>query len=183
MRRLTFMLSALTLATTALGAAFLDLPDRAGKAWVVCDALNTSRTLVIGTPDAAGRAVITTLDRRTGRWTHEAWQVGRADPGAGSVYYALKPRAGAPGRPGDAVRLVNPGVSVSPDLYAFTPALVSVTLRGEANECRLLPGTRLLGVTARRTVLVTQDAAGRLTYRSYDFARPGAPLAVPGDGV
>ncbi|ADV67962.1 hypothetical protein [Deinococcus maricopensis] len=175
----------LALGTAHAATTRLDLPDRQQPAWALCDALDRPETLVIGTPDRTGRAEITTLSKTTpGAYRYAAWQVGRADAGAGNVYYPLKARSDAPGGTNDALHFLNGGLTANPALE-LTPLLVGATLNGQARTCRWLPGTRFMGVTDRRSVLITQDARGRLTYQTFDFARFSTQgvRSVPGDGA
>ncbi|WP_027483558.1 hypothetical protein [Deinococcus pimensis] len=176
----TLALAPLLLTTGAAAQAHLNLPGSAGPAWLLCDSLSTPETLVIGTPGKTGNAVVTILNHFTGTYAFSTWKVGAANAAAGSVYYPLTAMNGTAGAR-DALRVLNPGVTSDPTLYAFTPPLVSVTLQGSERTCRLVPGVRVLGVTERRTVLVTQDRGGRLTYQAFDYTRLSAERKLPGD--
>ncbi|MFC4454366.1 hypothetical protein [Deinococcus sonorensis] len=189
LRPLPLLMAALLGAASAASVQ-LNLPGRQDRAWLLCDSLSTPEVLVVGQPDAGGRAEITTLSKaQPGRYSYAAWRVGRPDPGAGNVYYSLTPRDGsaASSTSPDNIRLINPGVAANPQLYSASgvPVLSSITLQGQTRRCRLAPGLRVLAVTERRSVMITQDAQGRFRYQSFDNAafRPGDVQTTLGDSL
>lgn len=147
-------------------------PARDG--WFLCDAVDGPYALLAGKPDAKGAAVVTLLDRRTGRFDTQSYLVGRPDPGAGQIHWRL-------GRSGVAVgevHGVNPGMIE--DDGATTPPIVDVRLDTRTLSCRWLAHTRFIGLDSRRSVVVTETPQG-LVYQSFDFAKRG-PVVRP-DGV
>ncbi|MDB5736391.1 MAG: hypothetical protein JWO65_59 [Sphingomonas bacterium] len=141
------------------------VPARDG--WFVCDAIAGPWAAFAGKPDAGGTSLITLLDRRSGRFDTQAYQVGRADAGAGQIFWALSRSGKAVG----SVHGVNPGMI--DDDGASVPPITSMAVDGRQLDCRFLTHTRFLGVDSRRSVVVTQGAAG-LLYQSFDFRRRGA---------
>jgi len=135
--------------------------------WFICDAVSGPYALFAGKPDEKGVAVITLLDRRSGKFDTQGYQVGRADPGAGQVHWSLSRN----GKPVGEVHGVNPGMIDDAD--AGLPPIVDVRLDDKALACRWLPRARFLGVDSRRSVVVTETPQG-LVYQSFDFARRGA---------
>ncbi|WP_419826780.1 hypothetical protein [Sphingomonas sp.] len=147
-------------------------PAREG--WFVCDALAGPFAAFMGQPDADGRAVLTLLDRRSGRFANRTLGVGRADPGAGQIHWSLSEDAREVGY----VHGVNPGM-IEGDGATIAP-IKGLTLGRLSLDCRWLSHMRFLGLDARRGVVVT-DEGGTLVYRSFDFTKRGA-LTHP-DGV
>jgi hypothetical protein len=140
-------------------------PAREG--WFVCDAIAGPYALFAGKPDAAGTSVITLLDRRSGHFDTQSYQVGPADPGAGQVYWPLSQG----GKPAGSVHGVNP--EMIEDGGATAPPIVGVEIGGQHLECRFLSHTRFLGLDSRRSVVVTEGPQG-LVYQSFDYRRRGA---------
>jgi hypothetical protein len=152
--------------TTRINAA----PARDG--WFVCDAVSGPYALFAGKADEKGASVVTLLDRRTGQFDTQTYQVSAPDPGAGQVHWTLS-RGGK--TVGD-VHGVNPGMVE--DDGATTPPILDVKLDDRQLSCRWLAHTRFLGVDSRRSVVVTETPQG-LVYQSFDFAKRGA-VAGPG---
>ncbi len=154
--------------TTRINAA----PARDG--WFLCDAVDGPHALFAGKPDAKGMAVITLLDRRTGRFDTQTYQIGRGDPGAGQIHWSL-------GRGGQTVGDVHGfNTGMIEEGGATTPPIVDVRLDDKQLGCRWLAHTRFAGLDSRRSVVVTETPQG-LVYQSFDFARRG-PATRP-DGV
>jgi hypothetical protein len=155
---------------TALLAAAAPAPT-----WFVCDGIDRPVAYVATRADATGRITLTRIDKASGERTTTAYTIGRDDPGAGQIHNALI----QDGREVGDIHRFNPGMA--PDgVRATTPTVTSLTLDGIATQCRWLGGTRLEGITARRGVSIVA-VGGQLTYRTFDFARPG-PVLRP-DGV
>ena len=143
--RFLTMLSAGLLAVPALASSpdgsitrINAVPARDG--WFLCDAVDGPYALFAGKPDAKGSAVITLLDRRTGKFDTQSYLVGRPDPGAGQIHWPL-------GRGGVAVgevHGVNPGMIE--DDGATTSPIVEVRLDDRALSCRWLAHTRFIGL-------------------------------------
>ena len=154
--------------TTQINAA----PVREG--WFVCDAISGPYAAFAGKPDGKGASIITLLDRRTGRFDTQSYQVGPADPGAGQINWSL----GQGGKEVGSVHGVNPGMI--DDDGATVPTIVGVTLYDKQLECRWLSHTRFIGLDSRRSVVVTETPQG-LIYQAFSFATRG-PVTNP-DGV
>lgn len=146
-------------------------------AWFLCDATNAPWVLVVERDATADQARLTWVNKAGGPARSEELGLGRADPGAGQVYYALS----RDGREVGAVHAINPGMLAEPE-RAWVAPFTSVRIDSLDLQCRWLPGMRVLGVDERRSVLVTQDATGQLTYESFDFQRPTPPVDVVGAG-
>jgi hypothetical protein len=153
--------------TTRINAA----PARDG--WFVCDAVSGPVALFAGKV-TGGASLITLLDRRTGRFDTQSYQVGPADPGAGQIYWSLSQGGKEIGN----VHAVNPGMI--DEGGATVPTVTSVTIGTARLDCRFLAHTRFIGVDSRRTVVVTETPQG-LVYQAFGFRKRG-PVVNP-DGV
>lgn len=147
-------------------------PSRAG--WFVCDSISGPYAAFAGMQGPGGASVITLLDRRSGTFDTKTYQVGRGDPGAGQVHWALS----LGGKEIGDVHGVNPGMV--DDDGATVPAITGLTLGDTSLECRFVSHTRFIGVDSRRSVLVTETPQG-LVYETFDFKTRG-PATHP-DGV
>lgn len=177
----------LVLAPAAASAATPDsrsrtlitIEGRQQPAWFLCDALDAPTIQVVGKPDAKRRLVIAAYSKtRPGAPLIHDYDLGPADPGAGNIHYALSQNGAEVGF----LHAVNPGMLERPGL-ALTPTFTSLRLDGRELSCRWLEGTRLIGFDDRRTFVVTQDAAGRLRYQTFDFADTAKARALPPDGA
>lgn len=138
--------------------------------WFICDGLDRPGVSVMGWPDARGRSRLTTYSKtRPGEYEYRFYRVGGADVGAGQIHYPLlpTPSGGAPYSVGS----FNIGALEHPE-QAITPNIVTLDSALTRGDCRWTLNTRLLGFSARRSVTVTADPAGRLTYQSFNFADP-----------
>ncbi|HEY0316230.1 MAG TPA: hypothetical protein VGC28_08195 [Sphingomonas sp.] len=179
MKPAAFALAALLLPAPVLAAASPDdsitrinaAPAREG--WFVCDAVSGPYALFAGKV-TGGASVITLLDRRTGRFDTQSYQVGPADPGAGQIYWSLSRGGKEIGN----VHAVNPGMIE--DDGATVPTVTSVKLDDRQLDCRFLAHTRFIGIDSRRTVVVIETPQG-LVYQAFGFQARG-PVTNP-DGV
>jgi hypothetical protein len=179
MKPAAFALAALLLPAPVLAAASPDdsitrinaAPAREG--WFVCDAVSSPYALFAGKV-TGGASVITLLDRRTGRFDTQSYQVGPADPGAGQIYWSLSRGGKEIGN----VHAVNPGMIE--DDGATVPTVTSVKLDDRQLDCRFLTHTRFIGIDSRRTVVVVETPQG-LVYQAFGFQARG-PVTNP-DGV
>lgn len=94
--------------------------------------------------------------------------LGTEDAGAGSIWRDMTSGGEIVG----AVRSINPGMLGTAEATTL-PTLSSVRLGGRETRCRWLPRARLLIVAPRRSAMVTREADGGYTYRSFDYAEPG----------
>ncbi|USI74391.1 hypothetical protein [Sphingomonas morindae] len=159
-----------SLFAAALVTSIAAPPPRPG--WFLCDGVDAPFVALAGAV-TQGRSIITMIDRRSGARTTATYAVGPADPGAGQIYRALS-RAG---RPVGAVHGVNPGMVPG---AGDTPPITGLALEGRTLECRWLPGLRLLGLSARRSIAITAEK-GDLVYQSFNGPASG-PVLRP-DGI
>ncbi|WP_153002659.1 hypothetical protein [Sphingomonas endophytica] len=129
----------------------------------VCDSTDRDRVLVLSPPDAQRVATLTSLSKPGLVRYQTRVRVGAADPGAGQIYYPLTNEAG---RDVGNIHAVNPGMV---DPGATTPTVTAVTWGRDTTGCRFAPQTRVLGVTAKRSVQVTRTDRDGYQYRSYNF--------------
>ncbi|MEG8040836.1 hypothetical protein QP166_16380 [Sphingomonas sp. LR60] len=132
-------------------------------AMFVCDSTDRDRVLVLSAPDAQRGATLTSLSKPGLVRYQVDVRVGAGDPGMGQVYYPL---TNAAGRTVGNIHTVNPGM-VEPG--ATTPTVTSVTYGRETTGCRFAPQTRVLGVTAKRSIQVTRSERDGFVYRSYNY--------------
>jgi hypothetical protein len=187
-RTLAVLTAGLALATAACGrdepvrAPPPDTPAavaaRPPAPWFVCDALNAPTVLVVSRPDAGGLATVLTLDKAD---MHppvaRLYAVGPAQADVGGVLRPLSREGAAAGH----VRLLNLATLPRPGDAATDPVVEVKLEDGPALSCRWLLRTRLFGVAAGRTVLVTDEDDGPLL-RTFDFKAPTGGRVMP-DGV
>lgn len=130
-------------------------------AWFLCEPLDGTDMTVVTLPDDQRRLSLT---QPLGNASAAVYRVGRADPGAGQIYWSLST---LDGQEVGALHAFNPGVLDDPK-EAMTAPFVSIRASAAQWNCRWLERTRVTGFSARRAVAVTQDASGRLEYRTYD---------------
>jgi len=152
-------------------------PARDG--WFVCDGVGGPYALFAGmtgdAKDNGAASVVTLLDRRTGKFDTQTYQVGPGDAGAGQVHWTLS----QDGKDVGFVHGVNPGM-IGDGHAATTPTIMGVQIGATAIDCRWLQHTRFIGIDSRRTVTVVGTPQG-LVYQSFDFARRG-PVTRPDSG-
>ncbi len=150
-------------------------PARDG--WFVCDGVSGPYALFAGMPggakDNGAASVVTLLDRRTGRFDTQTYQVGAADPGAGQVHWSLSQNGKDVGQ----VHGVNPGM-LGDGHAATTPTVMGVQIGAISVDCRWLQHTRFIGIDSRRSVTVVETPQG-LVYQSFDFAKRGPVTRLP----
>lgn len=172
-------LAATILLTAAGDDAFSDFGNgslskvRSGQGWsnalFVCDGVDQQQTLVFGYPDANGNSTLTTYGAPGSQPTTAKVVIGEADPGAGQIHYPVS--GGASG----VINAVNPGMVDG----ATSPTVSSVTLGGTTTTCRWASGTIILGITANRTVQITQPSG----YQYQAFGHGANPQPMQGEGV
>jgi hypothetical protein len=149
---------------------YLTLGGQTQPVWFICDGLETPTVAVVGKPTAANQVRITRFSKANpAQYSSQVYTLGRPDPGAGQVYYRLS----LGGKEVGFVHATNPGMLEHPDLVYTQPITSLKVLSGETG-CRWSPGTRFFGFSPRRSVLVSQDSSGVLTYQSFDFPRSKA---------
>jgi hypothetical protein len=128
----------------------------------VCDSVDRDRVLVLSPPDRQRAATLTSLSKPGLVRYQVRVHVGAGEPGAGQIYYPL---ANDAGRSVGNVHAVNPGM-VEPG--ATTPTVTAVTWGRDTTGCRFAPQTRVVGVTAKRSVQVTRSERDGFVYHSYN---------------
>jgi hypothetical protein len=171
------MLMAVALATTGAGSVHAETASRivappARDGWFVCDAVEGLLVAFVGVPDAQRQSLVTLLDRRTGRMDTQAYTVGRADPGAGNIFWSLS----RSGREVGSIHGINPRMVDGSQRLA---PMRQVTIAGTTLDCRWVADMAFLGADARRSVMVTKGVDG-LVYDSFDFAKRGARVEKAG---
>lgn len=148
---------------------------RPAAPWFVCDALNAPTVLVVSRPDAQGLATILSLDKAD---MHppvaRLYAVGPAQTDAGGRLRALSRDGAAAGH----VRLLDPASLARPGDVTTEPVVEVKLEDGPALSCRWLLRTRLFGVAAGRTVLVSDEEDGPLL-RTFDFKAPTGGRVMP----
>lgn len=161
----------------ALGAVSMQRVDGAWKpAAFLCDSTDRDWVIAMSPPDRDGQVTLTSY-AKPGLATHRATvRVGQGDAGMGHVWYAL---TNAAGREVGAVETINPQM-VEPG--ATTPTVVSLRYGPTTSQCRFAAQTRVLGVTAKRSIQVTGDARGGYRYASYNHDAELGAVDVPWGG-
>ena len=149
---------------------------RSGRNWdpvlFLCDGVNGRRVVIVTTPNARGLSQVSIYRKPGFAMRSEEARVGDEDPGAGQIMRELRRSDGAAL---GSIHSVNPGVLG--DAHDTTlPTLSSISVGSEVTPCRWMAGGRLLFVGDKRTVVITAEAGGGYTYRSFDHAKPGAPM-------
>jgi hypothetical protein len=146
--------------------------------WFICDGLNAPTLLVVSRRDAQGQATVLTLDKAD---LHpplaRLYRIAPPQADANGATLAISREGAAAGhiRLASVERLPRPG-------EATTAPVVEVKLDdGPALSCRWLLRTRLFGVTAGRSILVTDEEDGPLL-RTFDFKAPTGGRVLP-DGA
>lgn len=161
----------------ALGAVSMQRVDGAWRpAAFVCDSTDRDWAIVMSAPDPQGQVTLTSY-AKPGLASHRAQvRVGQGDAGMGHVWYTF---SNAAGREIGAVETLSPQM-VEPG--ATTPTVVSLRYGPTTSACRFAPQTRVLGVTAKRSIQVTGDARGGYRYRSYNHDAVLGAIDAPWGG-
>lgn len=163
----------------AASRTYLEQGGATQQAWMLCDGLDTGRLFVVGLPDAKGQVTIASFDKANAATpTLQILLLGPPDPGAGQVYWPLT----AAGQSAGALHAFNPGALDQPT-DALTPTFTSVQLGPLQTGCRWLGRTRLMGFTARRSLLVTTAPDGSLEYQTFDFSDAASAKPMPPNGA
>lgn len=148
---------------------------RPAAPWFVCDGLNAPTVLVVSRPDAQGLTTVLTLDKAD---MHppiaRLYTVGPAQAEGGGSLRPLSRDGAAVGH----VRLLDRASLERPGDATTEPAVEVKLEDGPALACRWLLRTRLFGVAAGRTVVVSDEADGPLL-RTFDFKAPTGGRVLP----
>ncbi|GGE86789.1 hypothetical protein [Sphingomonas prati] len=143
--------------------------------WFLCDSVDVPVAALVG-PVERGQSLISTVSRGTGKVVTRRFAVGPAEAGMSQIHYPLT----LAGRPAGDLHYVQPAVLADPTM-ARTPTFTSVTLDGRTMGCRWVANTVFMGLTARRSFLVTEDGR-QIVYRSFDAADEGKVVQTAGLG-
>ncbi|MFD1949299.1 hypothetical protein ACFSGX_00785 [Sphingomonas arantia] len=143
--------------------------------WFLCDSVDAPVAALVGSLER-GQSLISVVSRGTGAVVTRRYAVGAAEAGMSQVHYPLT----LAGRPAGDLHYVQPAVLADPTT-ARTPTFTSVTLDGRTLGCRWVANTLFMGLTARRSFLVTEDGR-QIVYRSFDAARRGPVVQTAGIG-
>jgi hypothetical protein len=149
-----------------------------GRIWFICSSMDYDDVAVITLPDRRRRInIINPLLKGNPAY----FRLGEPDPGAGQIYW---PISDEDGKQIGALHAFNPG-ALDDQKAATTATFTSILLPGPGGQwnCRWLERTRLMGFSARRTVIITQGADGGLEYRTYDFKDAGKLKRIELDGA
>lgn len=149
-------------------------PQRVTEApWFICDALNAPVLLVFGA-ETNSVTEVAQYEKPTGAIVQRtSYTLEASDGAARSIYRALLQNGVEVGH----VREINAGMLENP-ASAYTPVLSSVRIGERELSCRWMPRTRFMGITGRRTIVVSEDADGDLLYHSYDFVSAAEAQAI-----
>ena len=143
--------------------------------WFICDSLNETSVFVFERTSNNDVHVAEYGKSYGGLLARNGYFVGDEEGAAGSINVELVRDNGS-----DAwVRQINPGMLETPS-SAYTLPFVSTLIEGREVQCRWMPRTRVAGFTSRRSFVVSEDAAGAITYSAYNFADAGSARAVSG---
>ncbi|WCT75156.1 hypothetical protein PQ455_08050 [Sphingomonas naphthae] len=163
--RLAVLLAALAAPAAAqppltLGAAtYVRAPKGWQAAWFACDPIGANDLIVAGEPRKA-RVTLWRMKRDASLPWKGDFTLGRADPGAGQIYFALS----AKGRERGNIHGINPGMA---DPNPRLPSISSVTLDNHRTQCRMADGAILLAMTTKRSLIVSRERGG-LVYRAFE---------------
>lgn len=162
-------------------ASFAKIDGRWQRLWFLCDATDAAELYLVDPPKSARVTIARHALPGLARTGLATYTLGRADPGAGNVYFALA----VGGREVGNLHAVNAQMIDPPPRV---PSFTSLQLGATRRQCRSAPGTLLIGVTPRRTVMVSAEG-GKLLYRAFpldgrDRLRPSLVLTtgVAGEG-
>ncbi len=179
MRPLIFIAFAALVSPIATAALPSPSDTRIGNTagWFICDGVDAPYVALVAKPsNGAVRIGLLHKARPDAAPAFAPYRLGRPDPGAGQVYWPLLRDGQAAGY----LHAFNTG-ALAAGLLAKTPPFTSVRLGRLDMQCRWRADTIFFGIGKRRSILVRQISPGRLTYESFDYAKP-ASLEAP-DGV
>ena len=138
--------------------------------WFLCDSIDAPFVAVVGWPDARGLSRLSVYSKaKAGVYTFRTYRVGRAEPGAGQINYALSTSGAVPAQGAAPYHVGAFNSEGTPG--AITPGVVTLDSAEASGQCRWVIDTRLLGFSSRRSFLVT-ETQGQLTYQTFDNSAP-----------
>ena len=156
----------------AASRSYLRTSHGVQQIWFVCAPLDGTDQTVVGLPDKASKVRIT---QPLSAGAASVFKLGRADPGAGQIYWALSDASGK--EVGD-LHAFNTGVFGDP-VVATTPTFLEVRANAAQWSCRWIERTTLLGFSAKR-VFEIFSGGGATHYQTFDFKDAGAQKRVKG---
>lgn len=158
-------------------AAVLDPAVGAGP-WFICDALNAPTTVLAARPTAGGEVNIVVRDKAGEKPAAlTKYVLGAPESAAGATTRSLSKDGAAVGY----VKTLDPA-SVPDPAGITTPPVTEVKLGDAVLNCRWLARTRLVGLTTKRTVVVTEEKDGPV-YRTFEFADAATAKPVTPDAA
>jgi len=146
------------------------------RPWFLCDSIDQPYGYAVTGGESGAPVHVLVIDKRQGSLADRNYTLGRADPGAGNIWYPL-----SGGKAGDVLHAINKGMIDDP-ATATTPLFTSVTIDGRTGSCRWMKRTLFQAFTKRRSILVRRDDDGRLVYESFNY-RGGTGNILHPDGV
>ena len=147
------------------------------QVWFVCAPIDGIDQTVVGLPNAASRLWIA---QPLSKEPSSAFKLGRADPGAGQIYWALSDIKTSK-EVGD-LHAFNPAALDDLKL-APTPTFTEIRIAGASWDCRWLVRTRLLGFSANRVIEITSSPGGGFEYQTFDYRDSAKLKRVELDGA
>ena len=138
----------------------------------LCDGVNGRRVVIVTTPNAQGLSQVSIYRKPSFAMRSKEARVVDEDPGAGQIMRELRRPDGTTL---GSIHSINPGILGNAGDTSL-PTLSSITAGSEVTPCRWMASGRVLFVDDRRTVVITAEANGSYTYRSFDHARHGTPV-------
>ena len=139
---------------------------RPAQVWFICDPQPGARITIVTLPNQDGQLAFPHIykDSSNIKELPVHFRLGEPDPGAGQVQWPVDDGKGATGD----LHAFNPGMLSDP-ADAFTPPFTSISIGSDQASCRWVARTRLMGLSRRRTFLVTQGLDGGLEYQTFDY--------------
>jgi hypothetical protein len=158
-------------------SAVLD-PAKGTGPWFICDALNAPTTVLAARPVASGEVNIVVRDKGGAKPAAlTKYMLGAPQSAAGATTRTLSKDGAAVGY----VKTLDPA-SVPDPAGITTPPVVEVKLGEATLNCRWLARTRLVGLTTKRTVVVTEEKDGPV-YRTFEFSDAAKAQPVTPDAA
>lgn len=145
------------------------------EAAFVCDGVARDRAYVL-TEDGGERVTLWRYAKPGLTVRSAALRLGEGDAAMMQQYHPL---LGADGKQAALVHTISPGM-VEPG--ATTPTVTWIKVGDDTTDCRFAPQTRVLGMSAKRSVQVVALPGGGYRYTAYTHGAPLRPLDLPWGG-
>lgn len=153
-------------------AAYHRTAGRWEQVMFLCDGVNGKKVKIVTAPNALGLSRLWSYAKPSFAAASEEVRIGDEDPGAGQIMRELR---ASDGPTIGSIHSTNPGILGGADVTSL-PTLSRITVRDEITPCRWMARGRVLLVDPKRTILITAEPRGGYVYRSFDHAKPGAPV-------